>query len=333
VPLRGAAAEEAPPRTRCSDVSFVRVLRDLWRLRVFVALVAMVAIVAAILTTCRVALPGKIESRQYQVGVATTRVLVDTPSSQVVAVSPKGSDTLGVRATLMASLMVDGVIKDLIARRAGLSSEELVGIAKDAEDGVEPVETPPGHDANVLRTSVLQDTEGKQLPIIQIETQAVDAPHAAKLADAAVEGLRDYLATQAAKQQVPDAHRLRVNGLGAAQAGEVTRGPGVVLGLVAGLFVFAFGCALLLGVIALVRNLRMPEEPAAAPLKLVDDEPVAEVVANPPVEKATAPTNTVWRWDKGAESSPPTTDGPVNAPRTAHSARGGGQGGSYARRI
>ena len=44
----------------------------------------------------------------YLVGVATTRVLIDTPSSQVVDVSPKGSDTLGVRANLIASLMVDG---------------------------------------------------------------------------------------------------------------------------------------------------------------------------------------------------------------------------------
>ena len=65
------------------------------------------------------------EPRQYTVGVATARVLVDTPQSQVIKVDPKGSDTLGLRASVLANLMVEGEARAAIARRAGLKPRQL----------------------------------------------------------------------------------------------------------------------------------------------------------------------------------------------------------------
>lgn len=270
-------SEEAPRTGRWSDVNLVWALRDLWRLRRLVGIVAIVALLAAGAVAFRVSFPGKIESRRYHVGVATTRILVDTPSSQVVAVSPRGSDTLGIRANLMASLMVDGVIKGLIAKHAGIAPNQLVGVAENADDGSHPADPPPGKAVNVLRTSVLQDNDGNQLPIIQIQTQAADAPHAARLANAAVEGLRTYLASQAAVEQVPDARRLSVDGLGAAPASEVARGPSLVVALGLAIFLFTVGCAVLLGVVRVIRSWDMAELEEATPLEL-DDELAAETM-------------------------------------------------------
>ena len=89
--------------------------------RFFVALVGVVSIAQ------RVRSPSvsrsRRERRSYTVGVANASVLIDTPKSQVVEVAPKGSDTLGPRANVLANLMVDGEIKNAIAARAGLRAE------------------------------------------------------------------------------------------------------------------------------------------------------------------------------------------------------------------
>jgi hypothetical protein len=254
----------------------VWILRELWRLRVFVVVVVVFALLAAVAVSYSVSFPGKLESRRYHVGVATARLLVDTPSSQVVEVSPKGSDTLGVRANLIASLMVDGVFKSAIARRAGLPTEQLVGISQNAAGESQSAGAPPERGVNVLNTRVIPDLDGNQLPIIQIDTQASDAAGAARLADAAVAGLRDYLDSQAAAEQVPSARRLRVGGLGAAQASEVTRGPSLVLASAVAIFVFISGCALILGVVALIRGWRESALADEWPLETLDDDHTEE---------------------------------------------------------
>ena len=64
------------------------------------------------MTAYRISLaPPKLESRQYHVGVASARVLVDTPDSQVVDLNPKGADALSSRASLLANLMASSPVK------------------------------------------------------------------------------------------------------------------------------------------------------------------------------------------------------------------------------
>ena len=194
-----------------------------------------------------------LESRQDKVGVATVRVLVDTPTPQIVDIAPKGSETLGARTTLLASLMVDGVVKDSIARRAGLEPSEL---QSDTSVGTgEPPAKRPDPGEYGLATRVILSGSGDPLPIIEIETQGPDAAAAGNLANAAVAGLRDYLDTQAA--ETPIARRLKVGGLAPAQAGTVVRGPGGAMAVIVTLVLFAVGCALLLLVRAVARDWRV----------------------------------------------------------------------------
>jgi hypothetical protein len=230
------------------------ILRDLWRRRILVGCAALLAVLAGTAVAYRISFPPKLESRKYEVGVATTRILVDTPSSQVVEVAPKGSDTLGVRANLLASLMVDGVVKTAIARRAGLRPDQLEGAGQNG--------APPkgGPRANVLTARVLTNTVGLELPIIEIGTQSPDPAQAARLANAAVAGLRDYLDSQAAVEKVPNASRLRVSGLGAAQARQAVRGPKRVVALAATILVFLTLNGLILASIALIRGWRAAAE-------------------------------------------------------------------------
>ena len=238
-------------------MELVTILRELWRLRVLVLGIALLALLVGMALAFR--LPS-LESRKYEVGVATASVLVDTPNSQVIEVAPKGSDTLAMRASLLANLMAEGVVKTAIAERAGIAPDDLHGMAQStvAAAGAKP-EVPPAR-AYALVTRVVGTPGGDQLPIIEIDAQAPDAARAAKLAEAAVSGLTEYLDSKAADEQVAAANRLRVSGLGPPQASQVVRGPRSLFVFFAVIFVFTAGCAALLVVVALVRGWRVASE-------------------------------------------------------------------------
>mgnify|MGYP001394864908 CR=1 FL=1 len=230
----------------------VFILRRLWRFRFFVALLALMAIAAGIFVLYEI---PSMESRKYTVGVASARILVDTPASQVVDLSPEGSDSLGARTALLANLMVDGEIKNAIARQAGMQPDDFIGVNPDAGlpaafDGAPP------RDKTVLSTEVTMVSNSAWLPIIQVDTQAPKRADAERLANAAVVGLMRYLDTKAAAEAIPGAKRLRVSGVGVAEARDELRGPSLALAIAAGLGLFGLGCALLIGIAELVNALR-----------------------------------------------------------------------------
>src|SRR4051794_10310739 len=207
------------------------------------------------------------QSRQYEVGVATAHILVDTPASQVIDVAPAGSDTLGVRATLLSNLMVDGVVKEAIAKRAGVPEGQLHGTSEAgvvSEGGSDSKANPRGY---ALDTKVLITSKGDPLPIIEVAATAPDAAGADKLARASIDGLVDYLKSKAAADAVPDHERLRVSGLGVPQARLVKRGPLAIFSVFAAIFVFGFACAVILAVDGLVRELKAPPRPRVAPAR------------------------------------------------------------------
>jgi hypothetical protein len=255
----------------------VAILRVLWSRRRLVAGVLVLALLVG--AAMAYSLPS-LRSRSYHVGVATSRIFVDTPSSQVVEVSPKGGDTLGPRAGLIASLMVDGTIKDSIARRAGLRPQQFDAISESAAE-TSPAVAKPTARSRVLMTSVVTNAAGDDLPIIQIQAQAADGQQAARLAAAAVDGLRDYLNTKAAEQRVPGAKRLQVDGLGPPQASDVTRGPRRLIAVIAVLVVALGGCAAIVAgsrIAAAWRAEQAAEDEHGEP---ADHEPVASPRGRP----------------------------------------------------
>jgi hypothetical protein len=228
----------------------VKILRALWRLRIFVCLVAVVAVLAGWMLAYRLSFPP--ERRSNSVGVASANILIDTPRSQVIEVAPKGSDTLGARANVLANLMVDGEIKDAIGRRAGVAPTKLIAYTESADTPTPAV----GAQSRVYKTRVALSSDMSELPIVKVETQAPDVRGAIRLANAAVAGLSDYLNSKAADETISNTQRLRVSPLGTAQGQEATRGPGRTIALVVTVFVFLAGCAALLIVAALIRGWR-----------------------------------------------------------------------------
>jgi hypothetical protein len=237
----------------------VTILRELWRRRILVGVVAAVAILVGLLLSVKVSLPP--QGRQYDVGIASGRILVDTPKSQVIDVAPKGSETLGVRASLLANLMTEGGVNAAIAREAGLRPSQLrAGVESEGE--LPPVLSNAAGDPNahLLTTRLAINPDGAPLPMIEIEAQAPDEQQAARLASAAVTGLDDYLDSKAAGEQVADAHRLEVTGFGAPQVREETRGLHPLIAIAAALFVFVIGCGAILAFSSLARGWREASE-------------------------------------------------------------------------
>lgn len=226
------------------------VLRELWRLRRYVAGVCVLALLVG----------GALISREYTVGVATSRILVDTPSSQVVDVSPKGGGLVALQANLLATIMIDGTIKSAIAQRVGVQPNQLVGVTTAATEptasGPAPVSTPSGPSAYVLSTQIMTDNAGNSLPIIQLSAQAPTAIAATRLANAATSSLSDYVASKAAAERIPHSDRLEINALNASPAATDVRGPSKIVGVVVVLLVILIGCTAILGIQALIRGWR-----------------------------------------------------------------------------
>jgi hypothetical protein len=218
----------------------VTILRELWYRRLLVGIVAALAVVVGFLLAFRISFPP--ESRSSSVGAATARILVDSPRSQVVDITPKGSQTLGARASVLANLMVEGEVKKAIALRAGLRPRQISATAISPGDTTEP---PTSKDYS-LTTSVLTNTDMMELPIIKVDTRAPTPALAAMLANAAAGGLSEYLDSKAVAEKVGADERLRVKTFGAAQGATASQGPGPMLALAATVFIFLGGCALIL---------------------------------------------------------------------------------------
>ena len=185
-------------------MSTVSILRRLWRHPILVAVALVFAILAG--TAVVYQLPG-FQSRKYDVGVVSAHILVDTPNSQIVQVSPRGTATLGEQNLLLASLMVDGTIKTAIAQKAGLPASKLVGInaavTEPGASGPSPIIPPSGANAYVITTQVMTDSAGNNLPIIALDAQAPTSAGAEKLANATLSALRDYRAPELRPSRCP----------------------------------------------------------------------------------------------------------------------------------
>lgn len=95
----------------------VALLRILWRLRLAVVL----GLVVAAGVSYHV-----LQSSPTHVGVASLRVVLDTPTSQTVQDSPVGMTTLEWRTGLFADVLAEDGPRAGIARRMGIPADQLV---------------------------------------------------------------------------------------------------------------------------------------------------------------------------------------------------------------
>lgn len=214
------------------------------RRRLVVAVLAVSTVVA--LGSARLNAAGDLA-----VAGAQTHVLVDTPTPSLAYRDGPMIDPLALqmRAELYARMLVSRAVLEDVARRAGIPSDALSGVARSP--GVPYTFTQPGSeeragqilDARAPYRLEMQASAGE--PILAVYAQAPTPAAAAKLADAAVLGLEDYLRALARRQGVAERTLPVLRRLGPARGGMISSHGALIVGALT--FVTAFGltCALL----------------------------------------------------------------------------------------
>jgi hypothetical protein len=188
-------------------MELVDLARALWRRRVLVA----IGVLAAL------ALAGKslTKPRPPSSGLAWTRVIIDTPKSQLVTPDPDGMDTLIWRAHLLADLLTSQESGDAIARAAGVPPKDLRVQEPLLYASTVPTPLPVAAQksaAIVPERYVVTLQYAWNLPVIEITAAAPDTATAVRLAKAATATLEaadtpDPSAVAAAAAAAKDAAR------------------------------------------------------------------------------------------------------------------------------
>jgi hypothetical protein len=236
-------------------------LRELWGHKPGLVLSGLIAAIATTQIAYGISLsPPGIESNSLNVASASTQVIVDTPKSSVV--DPRTDsytiESLSNRALIVGNVMASLPVRQYIARRAGIRADQIRAEPPLTPDQpramVDSAHAP--HVSDILkrpdeyRLSIQADP---MAPVLDIYAVAPSADEATKLADASVDGLRDYLGSVAAKGRTPKPDRVRLEQLGRASGGSINAGAGIQLAILTFLLVFAIAC---LGVLFLARARR-----------------------------------------------------------------------------
>jgi hypothetical protein len=245
-----------------------RHLRELSRLRVGAVVCVLIATFGALSVSYRIGLlPPKLEPRSLQMAAASTEVLVDTPTSVVLDLRQGTSDidALTNRAVLIGNVMASAPVLAYIGRRAGVPGEFIRATTPRTPNAPRPFATPQTkRKASDLLASTnqyrLSIDANPTVPFLRIYAQAPTARAAGQLANASVDGLRDYLVQVAREQGIPSADQVRVEQFGRAHGTVINGGVSVQATVIAFLFFFAGSAAAAIFVARVRRGFKLADE-------------------------------------------------------------------------
>jgi hypothetical protein len=229
-------------------------LRELVRNRVGLALCLLIAIFVALSAAYHVSIaPPKLTPRALEMGTASARVMVDTSKSVALDIRYSSGDfqSLTDRAVLLGNVMASLPVREYIARRAGVPAAAISASTPLTPDFPRPraAAGEEKHTTDLLRSTDqyrINIQSNPTVPILDVYAQAPTAKAAEQLANGAVEGLRDYLESVAARQGVRSAEQATLTQLGRAHGTVINGGVRLQVLLLTFGFVFALCCAALL---------------------------------------------------------------------------------------
>jgi hypothetical protein len=260
-------------------------LRELWRLHLGLALSAALALLVAVSSIDHVSLfPPTVKSRELEIAAASTHVLIDTPKSKIVDLRANTYDftSLTTRADLLGNVMASAPVREFIGRRANIDPARIAAVAPVTAN-VPRVLTEPGSEkrsSDILRSTDqyrIDIQANPTVPILDISAQAPTKEAAERLANSAVDGLRDYLRALGQRQGIGPDQQVRLEQLGRARGGVINHGVGLQIALLSFLVVFSISCCAVLFLSRVSRGWRQAarDEMKADPAKAVDGMPLA----------------------------------------------------------
>lgn len=226
-------------------------LRTLWQQRAGIVASALLALVAAIVSIGDLQLfPPGFKSRSLEMGSASTHVLIDTPRSALLDRRQDIASLQGLsdRALLLGNIIAREPVRQFIAERAGIPLETL-----QITPPLTPRQPRAPVDADTKKSTsdILRSNDEYRIsieanptvPLLDVYTQTDDAKSAAILANAAVDGLRNYLTQLAQERDTPPEEQIRIVQLGRARGEAINEGVGIQVALLTFLIVFAIASA------------------------------------------------------------------------------------------
>lgn len=236
-------------------MELVALLRLLWRHRVVVAVGAVVALAAGFAAT---------RGESTVVGVASVRLVLDTPRSELLDANPVGMATLEWRADLLGDAGGADDVRDRVATAMGIPPGELVMTAPARlvptiavplpEHALDAAAAVPNH-----YQLAIQAASG--LPIVGIDARAPSREAAARLATAAVHALQARATEDAASN---DTQGFSVEPVGAVKARAIVEKPRKVMAAAVAVVLFGLWCTGVTFVTGVSRVRRRRERAARA---------------------------------------------------------------------
>jgi hypothetical protein len=234
-----------------------RHLRELSRLRAGLAISVALGLLASLWSVERISLlPPSVKSRPLEIAAAKTRALVDASTSSVLDLSVNTYDlhALTNRGMLVGNVMASPPVRAYIARRAHVPVDVLQVVAPVSVDFPRQLAT----DGKKSSRDILKSPDEYRIsiqvnptvPVLDVYAQAPSVDAAQRLANGAVDGMKDYLATLGRQQGVAPDKQVHLEQLGRAKGGLLNQQVGIKVALLSFFLAFAASC---LAVMALSR--------------------------------------------------------------------------------
>lgn len=209
----------------------VALLRLLWRYRVAFAVGWMVASAVGFMAT---------RGTTSQFGVASMRVLLDTPRSQTVDATPVDPSLLDWRTGVVADLMATNDARQSIAGEIGIAADKIAVSAPYMSLPLVHTPLPEAtRQASAPQPYQLAIQAVKGLPMIEIAASAPSAAAAARLVSVA----SDVLKAEFASKPAPGAEELVIDDVSPVRAGEVFNRPRRSTAALGAVLVLGLWCA------------------------------------------------------------------------------------------
>jgi hypothetical protein len=235
-------------------VTFISILKELWKRKLLVALVIVVAVVAAVLAVYKVS-PSGLSKRSTREVSGSSEVLIDSARSPIAG-SKRNIEALSTRAAVFARLGSSGNIVKEIAKEAGVLPWEIQVTGPQPFPG----EAPGISEAAEELPYGLTYTQVGELPIIAIVSRAPDVRTARALAAAAPRSLEKMVRKVQFRQDTPERERVEIRTLGPATVSATDNGSGKKIALAAFFGILVIGLGLILGIPRLVSAWRDADE-------------------------------------------------------------------------
>jgi hypothetical protein len=242
-------------------MELARTLKTLWIRRRLVALGAVIAAIAALLSVYSIGLfPPSMSSRTNVFATASTQLLVDTPDSAFADLA-NDLTPLETRASVFARFLASPAALVLIAREADvpLDSIEAQGPYDINLPTIQQEPTAGQRSSQIIGEGAiyrLRFENNPVLPIVSVFAQAPSKAEAVALADAAPRALRVYINGIQAEQNTPGDRRVVIRKLGDATGGVVNEGANLQIALLVFIVVLGGWCMLLIPAQTLARGWR-----------------------------------------------------------------------------